>query len=318
MSKSLIHNKVNKDTKKDNNDFDVIIPIGTRDCLIAKKVIQYISLNIKPKCIYVIVNNGNNFFFSKSFCDLYSVKVLDENNLIKDLNMQHIIKMIDKRLNEDGRYYAWYFQQILKMAFSLTSCAKDYYLIWDADTLPLNKLHFFDEGRPVFTPKNEYHKPYFDTIQKLIGCDKMVDYSFIAEHMLIKTTIMKDLINRIENSMVEGTIWFEKIINAVDVDAKNGFSEFETYGTFCSKYYHGLYSLKELRTFRDAGLIYGRNIKTFEIDKLKEDYHTASFEFRHFPKFPKNITQFIQSAFLVSLTRYRLQMKRLRIKMNQF
>jgi hypothetical protein len=310
--------KVKNNTNAYPNRFDVIIPVGTRDCLIAKKIIKYVSLNINPDCIYVITNKGNNFLFSNSFCNLYNVILLDENNLIKGLNMQHIIKIINDKLNKECRYYAWYFQQFLKMAFSISDYAKDYYLIWDADTLPLNELDFFHETKPVFTPKTEYHKPYFDSIKKLIGCDKMVDYSFIAEHMLIKTNIMKQLIYQINNSMIDGNIWFEKIINALDVDVKNGFSEFETYGTFCSKYYPELYSLKKLRTFRDAGLIYGRNIKKFEIDKLKKDYDTASFEFRHFPNFPKNITQFIQSIFLVSLTRYRVQIKRIRNKMNQF
>ncbi len=41
-----------------------------------------------------------------------------------------------------------------------------------------------------------------------------VEFSFIAEHMMIKTIYMRDLLNKISESAVNGTVWYEKIINA--------------------------------------------------------------------------------------------------------
>lgn len=79
----------------------------------------------------------------------------------------------------------------------------------------------------VFTPKTEYHEPYFRTMQALIGYGKGTDYSFIAEHMLVSVPIMKELIRKIESSAIPGGSWFEKVINATPADEPNGFSEFE-------------------------------------------------------------------------------------------
>ena len=72
---------------------------------------------------------------------------------------------------------------------------------------------------------------------------KIYNYSFVSEHMVIKTEIMKELINKIENNTnLNGSIWYEKIINSINIDYldNTGFSEYETYGTFTNFYYNNL------------------------------------------------------------------------------
>ena len=88
----------------------------------------------------------------------------------------------------------WYFQQFLTLAFALTSYCKGYYLTWDSDTLPISELHFFQDGQPLFTMKKEYHRPYFNTLQRLIGLDKTSSKSFIAEHMIFKPEFVCEII----------------------------------------------------------------------------------------------------------------------------
>ena len=174
--------------------------------------------------------------------------------------------------------FGWYYQQFLKMEFARSRYAKDYYLIWDSDTIPLNRLSFFTSNKMIFTPKTEYHEPYFRTMQALIGYGKATDYSFIAEHMLVSVPIMKELIRKMETSGIPGDSWFEKVINAAPADEKNGFSEFETYGTYCHYNYPDYFILKELRTFREAGNVYSRSISKRKLRKLSRKYDTISLE----------------------------------------
>ena len=138
--------------------------------------------------------------------------------------------------------------------------------------------------------KIEYHAYYFDTLKRLIRLERQVDYSFIAEHMMFKTDIVRELTSAIEKSNVTGDTWFEKILNACDFsDGKaNLFSEFETYGNYCAKYYPNLYATRTLNTFRAAGLIRGRHINEQIIERLSIDLHIASFEMQDAP-FPYNI-----------------------------
>ncbi len=68
-------------------------------------------------------------------------------------------------------------------------CKDKYYLIWDCDTIPIKKVNMFSNDRkPYFDVKEEYNKPYFITMEKLLPeLGKKYNYSFISEHMLIRT-----------------------------------------------------------------------------------------------------------------------------------
>ena len=128
-------------------------------------------------------------------------------------------------------------------------CQDEYYLIWDSDTIPVKKVSMFNNyGIPYLDVKTEYYKPYFITMKKIFpNLGKKYKYSFISEHMLIKTDMMKNLINKIEvNNNILGNIWYEKIINSIDINELpyQGFSEYETYGTFVKKYYHKFYDIR--------------------------------------------------------------------------
>ena len=78
-------------------------------------------------------------------------------------------------------------------------CKDEYYLIWDSDTIPLKLMKIFDDkNKPYFDVKTENHTPYFITMKRIFPeLGKIYNYSFISEHMLIKTQIMKNLIQNI-------------------------------------------------------------------------------------------------------------------------
>lgn len=82
----------------------------------------------------------------------------------------------------------WYFQQFLKMAYAFI-CEDDYYIIWDADTVPVRTIELFQEDKPLFS--------FVMTTERIISIHwktfhehikKQSPKSFIVEHMVIKTS----------------------------------------------------------------------------------------------------------------------------------
>lgn len=270
--------------------YNVIIPIAYKDLEFVPIVIRYIRRFLVNADKIFAITNLKYHNKLRSLVEDQMFYPLDENSLIEGLSFNNVKQILSENGEERPSQTGWYFQQLLKFAFAHTNYAGDYYLTWDADTLPVNDIVFFNNKKPLFTKKIEYHAPYFDTMKRLIGFGRLVDYSFIAEHMLFKTDIVRELTERIEKSSVKGNNWYEKIINACDFsDGKaNLFSEFETYGNYCAKYYPSLYGTRTLNTFRAAGLIRGRHINDHIIERLSLDLHIASFEMQDAP-FPYNI-----------------------------
>ena len=113
----------------------------------------------------------------------------------------------------------------------------------------MKDVAFFDAHDNVLLEKqSEYHKPYFTTLERLqipISereiVHRAVDFSFIAEHMMIDSHLMQELITLIESTHHKP--FWQAILDCVsDEDlGSSGFSEFETYGNFIAcKYPHTL------------------------------------------------------------------------------
>ena len=78
----------------------------------------------------------------------------------------------------------WYYQQFLKMAYC-NHCDNEYYLTWDADTIPLRPISMFhSSGAPYLFTKTEYMASYFKTLKNSSVSIKKV-------HMLIKTILIR-------------------------------------------------------------------------------------------------------------------------------
>ena len=235
-----------------NYKMNLIIPISSID-------FEKVKVNYKFYKKYIFgINNlvfiGNEEV-EKLINEYHSIfektKFINEKSLI---DVDRIKKLIEKRNQKAIKRSGWYIQQFLKMQYCMF-CKDKYYLIWDCDTIPIKKVNMFNNDRkPYFDVKEEYNKPYFITMEKLLPeLGKKYNYSFISEHMLIRTKIMKNLINRIENNInIYGDKWYEKIINSISIDdlPTSGFSEFETYGTFANVHYNDSYKIRKWKSLR--------------------------------------------------------------------
>lgn len=181
----------------------------------------------------------------------------------------------------------WYYQQFLKMQYA-KDCKDEYYMVWDGDTIPCKKISMFQEesGKPYLDMKHEYHAEYFETLGKILpGFRKVIERSFISEHMLIKVEIMRSLIAEIENnSSIEGNTFWEKIINVIPAEKiqDSSFSEFETYGTYTAIRFQDVYKLREWHSFRQGGTFFDINtISERDFNWLSKDFDAISFEKGH-------------------------------------
>ncbi len=265
--------------------FDVIIPVSYKDCKILKKNIPWIRKYLSSTGnIFILVNDSCFKDFPKQFCQNYRVTLIDENRLLDDLSFNKVRTFLAK--HQMANMTGWYFQQFLKIGFSISQYASNYYLIWDADTFPLRKISFWDENKILYNPKREHHQPYFKTISKLLGITNFANYSFISEHMMVKTGIMKEMINKISP---EEKNWVEKILESCDLSNRQAFSEFETYGNYCMNYHPNLMKERQLLTLRCGGKLFGRQVTERELQMLSLDFDTASFERGQYPPFPRSV-----------------------------
>lgn len=254
---------------------EVIIPVSREHVKQLQLSINFIFNNLFVEKIKIISKKELFSYFPVNM----KIDFIDEDTSFS-FNY-HTIENILRQRGGDIKRSGWYFQQFLKMEYCFIS-KKDYYLIWDADTIPLSKINFFTEDgkKMLFNKKEEHHIPYFKTMDVLFN--KKMEYqtkSFISEGMIIECKIMKEMIMDINNNRkLKGKNWIEKIMYAISFDDLNysGFSEFETYGNYLINKYPYKYQERTLKTLRNGMSRYGRLLTPKELMML--DIDTISFE----------------------------------------
>ena len=274
-----------------DRNFKTLVVITPKDCLRLLPLYSRLIANIRygDICFVGTKDVGDIVCSDARVCE--SARYIDENEIIpfNDVHsflakkMEYILAGRELPRGVTG----WYYQQFLKMLYAFM-CNDEYYMVWDGDTIPCHEINMFHEesGKPYIDLKHEYHKEYFDTLSIILpGFSKVIERSFISEHMLIKTEIMRELIIDIEkNESVPGTKFWEKIINAIDVGKiqSSSFSEFETYGTYVAIKHPSVYKLREWHSFRQGGTFFSIDtISDRDFNWLAKDFDAISFEKGH-------------------------------------
>lgn len=213
--------------------FDCVIPLGPNDESIIVLCINKARENIiNLRNIYVI-SYRDDFTYPGVTC-------ISEKSF--PFSKQDIEKYVHK-----GRC-GWYFQQFLKLyAHRVIPDLSEYFLVLDSDTIFLNRTSFFDEtNKPLYNISNEYHPPYFDTMQKIIGINKKYYFSGISNHMIFKKEYLDELLWLIETKT--GSVFWEGILKSIDPDdiKVSGFSEYETYFSFIDHYHRDNVKIRKL------------------------------------------------------------------------
>lgn len=263
------------DILENSNPYDVVMVIKASDWPTAKVNLKYIRENLCPKRIVVISSSKIREYLTKDDNVVY----INEDRLYPGLSFAGV-KQVFSNFGMENAPTGWFLQQFLKFAYAYV-CEDEYYLTWDADTIPLKKIDMFDDsGKPCFDMKPEYIKPYFNTINTLLGMKKVVEESFIAEHMLFDKNVVRELIMRIDSDKnLSGDSFYEKIIRATDFSSQfNSFSEFETYGTYCEYFYPDKYVKRHINTFRSGKMFLGEEPSNAVLQWAAKEKDTISFE----------------------------------------
>jgi hypothetical protein len=166
----------------------------------------------------------------------------------------------------------WYLQQLIKLAALRKSSHLDRIVIWDADTIPLREISFFDtQGNCRYFFGSEYHLPYFKNIDRLMGLDKAHPDSFIAQNFPITGKQIESFFSFIEKR--HSANWWDAVIDSIDFDEWSGFSEYETLGTFVSHFEHQPLTMQPGTWSRNGQQAWVSNkIRSGESRKTKHDF----------------------------------------------
>ena len=237
-----------------------------------------------PGRILLITARDNFDFCSRSFLPLQqkgcTIEILDENETVPGLSKVAVASFLKSKGADPGRA-GWYFQQFLKMGVALRADLSPHYVIWDADTILLRPLTFLDEeGHSLVAPSKECHPPYFKTLERLLSIPRLTSYSFISEHLVIETEVMRSLIHEIEVRHPSEKSWVWAILNAVDAAelSRSGFSEYETYGNYLLQKKPDAVRQRKLSSLRRASRFYSPSPSQADLLLLAMNNTYATFE----------------------------------------
>ena len=255
---------------------DVVMPILMRDWPAAQINLPYVFRNLPAKRVVVVSSRQLEPLLPKD----PRISFVCEDELLPGLNLQAVKDIMYRRVYSTHRS-GWLFQQFLKLGYARI-CPDETYITWDADTIPVRPIPFEnEEGQLLFTLKEEYNAPYFETMENLLGLKKAVKESFIAENMIFDTALVKEMLAEMEaNDRLPGEAFWEKILWAIPEQSlqKSGFSEFETFGTYAVTRAPGRYALRRLDTLRSGKNILGERPTQAMLDWAAKSYDTISME----------------------------------------
>lgn len=273
------------------NSFDILIMTTPADFERVKLHIDRLEKNLPGDKIIFVGCKEVGVQIQESLAAMNSeesrIAFLDEDNILP-FNRVHAcmgehLKDILKEQEMPRKVTGWYYQQFLKMQYARL-CKNDFYMTWDGDTVPCAPFDMYSEdGRPYIDLKREYHEEYFITMPRLIsGMGKVIEKSFISEHLLFKCEYMNELICAIEsNDALEGDTFWEKIIHAIEPEriTRSAFSEFETYGSYVAIKYPETYKIRNWHSFRVGGDFFDpKTICDRDYEWLSKDFFAISFE----------------------------------------
>lgn len=246
---NCMHNMDNQ-----NQPYDVVLVCKGQDFANMPIVVENICKYYNANSIYIVCPKSDILTHLESYANNKKLHFIDEDKLLP------LAKVDYRHLNLTGfpNRFFWYYQQFLKIAFCCSNIpSSSHVLVWDADTIPLRPLDFFDNKKSLLTVSDdEYHAPYFETIKKLFSNSVAVQKSsFISQHMMVNRKHMHALLDDIEE--ISGKKWPEAIMKSLQGTSAALFSEYETYANYVLDKFPEHYSTRSLNWYRKGGYLLG-------------------------------------------------------------
>jgi len=258
--------------------------------LILKNYQSFKNLYKKIK-IFVICPSKDLFFF-KDKLDFDEFTIISEDELLSFQKFESIFIKVSENISYKSEFkkrLSWYYQQILKISFMINFAnnKKQNLIIWDADTILLKRLNFFDQNKSInYGTFNEFHKQYYATNKKILCDESKYFISFLNQFIgitynqvfLLEKKIFKnvkigkqELTNKLSELILKNIFFEHKIYNG------SMFSEYELIGQ--SNYLQNSSKQKPILTLR-FGLDGILNHKQISLVKLLNFKH-VTYEHSH-------------------------------------
>jgi len=271
--------------------YDVVIVLKLRHLHIVRLAVEYLNQFANVRNIFMITANQNFKYLKKLAANIV---LIDEDKLIPTMALVSLQRLPIKGF---PKMAGWYYQQLLKLGASCIEQISKYYLIWDADTVLLKTLDFFDQnGKVLYTKAAEYHQPYFNLYKKIFNTEPNREFSFISQHMMVDKQIVQEIFQNIETRIEGQENWAWKLMKYVDNDNYR-LSEYELYGHYVKKNYSDSVAYRDLPWLRDGTAVVSFFPQKENLHQLRERYYFVSFEYR-----PRNIFEKVSTRLRQFLT----------------
>ena len=260
-----------------NRPLDIVSACRAKDLPVLKLASENLRRFVPLKTLRIFTARSN----FREFADVLgtSVQLIDEDSALKGMTLEQLRRFPERGFPQGA---GWYFQQFLKLSFAFVEPEDDYYLIWDADTIPLRPLQFFDDqGRMLFTKTTEHHSPYFETYGNLFGRDPRYEFSFISQHAIVRKSLLREMLQVIEKNIPGNESWPWKIMHGLKGSRPNRFSEYETWGYYVKDFHPEAAAYRELPWSRDGNRLLSSRPSAADLNALGESYAFIAFEASH-------------------------------------
>ena len=217
--------------------FDLVICVGPNDNDIVEHMLNFNKKNIIGyRNIYLVCSNP-------------TINIADTITIDEKIFPFNINDLIQKFGNNSRN--GWYLQQLLKFyAGKVIHGILPKYLIVDCDTHFLKPTKFLtDEQKYIYTTGTEYHKPYFQHMNRLEPSLKKIHHlSGISHHTFFDTEIVNELMNKIEGNFNNDKKFWELYLDVIDMNEFNGSgaAENELYFTYMFLYHKDKMFIRQL------------------------------------------------------------------------
>lgn len=170
-------------------------------------------------------------------------RIVSESQVLPAWSLDKVAGMLGPMAHRAG----WYLQQFLKLEWSKLADSERY-VIWDADTVLLKEIRFWEDGHVMMGCSREHHQPYFDTYKRILAKPVVLKKSAIAQYMPIDCALVAQMLAEIGDGGAGG--WVDSILNSLPLDSVSEFSEYETYANFVEHTRPGYLRQVPVRWFR--------------------------------------------------------------------
>jgi FkbM family methyltransferase len=219
---------------QDNEVFDIVICLGSKDRDIINNQIEYTKKNvIGYRNIYVVSYDPN---FNIDGCITINENIFPFS--IQTVNDIHGV------LDRNG----WYLQQLFKLYAGITiPNILNRYLVIDSDTFFIRPVKFIENGKCLYNYGDEYNVPYFTHMKCLDSEFTKVfdDKSGICHHMIFETKYIKEIFKRIETN--HNDVFYNVFLKKVNLYYNSSASEYEIYFNYIFKYHADSVKIRDLK-----------------------------------------------------------------------